>query len=315
MSLPEANPYKGRHILLVEDEAIIALAERQTLETAGYRVTVAHSGETAVKRIDTAADIDLILMDINLGPGIDGTDAAASILDRHDLPIMFLSGHTEPKVVERTEGITSYGYIVKNSGDTVLLASIRMAFRLHEARQAVKAHAATQATLLGVSRNLAATRNLQAILQTASDRLAELAGLNSGAIYLVDGDSLILKATTPPVTETLPEDVRTAPLAEHPHIGRAVRSAAPVFIPDVAAEPLTPAERAVADMRSLVSILYVPLTSPNSPVGVFITGSTEAPVEVRDSTRDLCMTLANMAAVAVQNSLALDNCDGDGRIA
>jgi len=241
MSLPTGNPYKGRHILLVEDEAIIALAERQTLEKAGYRVTIVHSGEKAVTRVDDTADIDLVLMDINLGPGIDGTDAASSILDRHDLPIMFLSGHTETAVVERTEGITSYGYIVKNSGDTVLLASIRMAFRLHEARQAVKAHAATQATLLGVSRNLAATRNLQAILQTASDRLAELAGLNAGAIYLVDDDSLILKATTPAATAPLPEEVRTTPLEDHPHIGQAVRSAAPVFIRDVADEPLTAA--------------------------------------------------------------------------
>jgi hypothetical protein len=34
-------------------------------------------------------------------------------------PNCFLSSHTEPEVVEKTEGITSYGYIVKNSGETV----------------------------------------------------------------------------------------------------------------------------------------------------------------------------------------------------
>jgi PAS domain S-box-containing protein len=74
-------------------------------------------------------------MDINLGEGIDGTEAAERILRIRDIPVVFLSSHTEPEVVEKTEGITSYGYIVKNSGDTVLLTSIKMAFRLFEAKR------------------------------------------------------------------------------------------------------------------------------------------------------------------------------------
>jgi DNA-binding NarL/FixJ family response regulator len=76
-------------------------------------------------------------MDINLGPGIDGTDAAQAILVEHDIPVLFLSSHTEPEVVEKTEGITSYGYIVKNSGEMVLFASIKMAFRLFESKKAL----------------------------------------------------------------------------------------------------------------------------------------------------------------------------------
>ena len=77
--------------------------------------------------------IDLILMDIDLGPGMDGTEAAREILTRHDIPVVFLSSHTEQEVVNKTEKITSYGYVVKNAGITVLTASIRMAFRLFEA--------------------------------------------------------------------------------------------------------------------------------------------------------------------------------------
>ena len=77
-------------------------------------------------------------MDIDLGPGMDGTKAAQIILGERDVALAFLSSHTEPEVVDRTEGITSYGYIVKNSGDTVLLASIRMAFRLHAAHLELK---------------------------------------------------------------------------------------------------------------------------------------------------------------------------------
>ncbi|MDA3951045.1 MAG: GAF domain-containing protein [Spirochaeta sp.] len=128
-------------ILLVEDEALIAMAEKMTLERAGYSVITAGTGESAV---EIACDgkqsrhgVDLILMDIDLGRGMRGTDAAARILAERELPLVFLSSHTEPEIVEQTEGITSYGYIVKNSGKTVLLACIRMAFRLFDTRRFV----------------------------------------------------------------------------------------------------------------------------------------------------------------------------------
>ncbi len=121
-------------ILLVEDEAILAMDEKQTLEHYGFNVIIAPSGEKAIETVELNPGIDLILMDINLGRGMEGTDAARQILSSHDIPLIFLSSHTEREIVEKTEGITSYGYIVKNSGETVLIASIKMAFRLFEAK-------------------------------------------------------------------------------------------------------------------------------------------------------------------------------------
>ncbi|MDA8411363.1 MAG: PAS domain S-box protein [Treponema sp.] len=122
-------------ILVVEDEAIIALLEKKQLEGYGYAVHHVNSGEKAVKAIiDDALPADLILMDIDLGSGIDGTQAAQQILDHKDVPIVFLSSHTEPEVVEKTEKITSYGYVVKNSGIVVLDASIKMAIKLFHAK-------------------------------------------------------------------------------------------------------------------------------------------------------------------------------------
>lgn len=124
-------------ILLVEDEALIVMSEVRTLERHGFEVRVVRHGEQAVEIVgsEEGVDLNLVLMDIDLGPGMDGTEAAVQILKKRDLPIVFLSSHTEPEVVEKTEGITSYGYIVKNSGDTVLIASIKMAFRLFEAKK------------------------------------------------------------------------------------------------------------------------------------------------------------------------------------
>jgi len=122
-------------ILLVEDMAIIAMAEANTLKKNGFNVVIAYNGNEAIKQASENPNLDLILMDIDLGKGMDGTEAAQIILKTREIPIVFLSNHTEKEVVEKTEKITSYGYVVKNSGETVLLASIKMAFKLFEAHK------------------------------------------------------------------------------------------------------------------------------------------------------------------------------------
>ena len=128
---------QARHklILLVEDQAIIAMKQKRDLESFGYAaVTVLH-GEDALSMVRENRGIDLVLMDIDLGHGLDGTEAARLILAERELPIVFLSSHTEREVVEKTEQITSYGYVVKSSGPIVLDASIKMAFKLFESNR------------------------------------------------------------------------------------------------------------------------------------------------------------------------------------
>jgi PAS domain S-box-containing protein len=125
-----------RNILLVEDEILIGMLEKKQLENYGYSVHHEISGEKAIEIIrDETMQIDLILMDIDLGSGIDGTKTADLILQEKDIPIVFLSSHTEKELIEKTEKITSYGYVVKNSGITILDASIKMAFKLFKAYQ------------------------------------------------------------------------------------------------------------------------------------------------------------------------------------
>ncbi|OGU80076.1 MAG: hypothetical protein A2W11_11400 [Ignavibacteria bacterium RBG_16_35_7] len=127
------NNKEQKTILLVDDEAIVAMDLSMKLKEYGYNVIQALTGQKAIEAVsNNKTVIDLILMDINLGEEIDGTETAKIILKDHDTPILFHSNHTEREVVNRTENITSYGYVVKN-GITVLDASIKMAFRLHDA--------------------------------------------------------------------------------------------------------------------------------------------------------------------------------------
>ena len=123
-----------RTLLLVEDEALIAEDEAKQLVAEGYKVIIAVNGEKAIDLFRSGEkQIDLVLMDINLGKGLDGAETAREILKIRDVPVLFLSSHTEKEVVEKTGDITSYGFVVKDSGITVLQASVNMAFKLHRA--------------------------------------------------------------------------------------------------------------------------------------------------------------------------------------
>jgi len=74
-------------ILLVEDEALLAMAEQKALERYGYTMQTVSTGEKAMEFVQSSPGIDLILMDINLGEVIDGTEAAEIILKGHDVPL------------------------------------------------------------------------------------------------------------------------------------------------------------------------------------------------------------------------------------
>lgn len=126
-------------LLLVEDDIIIAAVEKTQLENIGYCIVHVLSGEKAVDYIScSSVKVDLVLMDISLGGKFDGAVAARKILDTVNIPVIFLSSHTKKEIVDKIESITSYGYVVKNSGIAVLDASIKMAFKLFKANSNLK---------------------------------------------------------------------------------------------------------------------------------------------------------------------------------
>lgn len=124
------NEHAGRTLLLVEDEALIALNEEDLLRRNGFAVVTAFTGEEAIAKVREVPEIDLVLMDIDLGRAMDGTEAARRILEIREIPVVFLTGHAEREMVERVRNITRYGYVLKTSGEFVLLESIAMAFEL-----------------------------------------------------------------------------------------------------------------------------------------------------------------------------------------
>jgi PAS domain S-box-containing protein len=120
-----------KSILIVEDDAVIGSQEKRLLENAGYLTVHLLCGEDALERArNVNVPIDLILIDIDLGRGMDGAQTAREILRLREIPILFLFSHAEAEYVGKTKDIQSYGCVPKDAGFSVIESAVRTALRL-----------------------------------------------------------------------------------------------------------------------------------------------------------------------------------------
>jgi len=127
---------KKSHILLVENTPHTSKGQDSVLKKYGYKVTAVADGKEAVTIVKNKSNqVDLVLIDLDLHDDIDGPETARRILKEEMLPIVFLTDCTEKETADRVKDITNYGYILKSSGEFVLMESINMAFRLSKAHQ------------------------------------------------------------------------------------------------------------------------------------------------------------------------------------
>ncbi len=130
--------FTGKKILIVEDEKLLAETQAAQLSAHGFDMAIASTGPEAIELVKGDPGIGLVLMDIDLGKGMDGTEAAAEILKIRRLPVVFLTSHQRKEIVERVKKITRYGYVLKTSGEYVIVSAIETAFELFEAQEALR---------------------------------------------------------------------------------------------------------------------------------------------------------------------------------
>jgi len=119
-------------ILVVEDEAIVAMGIKEKLEDLGHEVVdIVFSGEDAVKKA-IKLEPDLIIMDIVLKGDMDGIEAASEIRNRIDIPIIYLTAYSDEEMLKRARMTEPYGYILKPFNNSELNANIEMALYKHK---------------------------------------------------------------------------------------------------------------------------------------------------------------------------------------
>lgn len=110
-------------ILIAEDDAKIALLERDYLESSGYTTEILGDGAAVLEAIETG-DFDLVLLDIML-PGISGYEICRNVRDKIDIPILMVTARTEGLDVVRGLGLGADDYITKPFDPLQLVARVR----------------------------------------------------------------------------------------------------------------------------------------------------------------------------------------------
>jgi signal transduction histidine kinase len=119
-------------ILVVEDEQIVACDIAEMLVGLGYLVIdIVATGEAAVETTRTHHP-DAILMDIRLAGAMDGIEAAARIRAEQNLPVIYLTAHTDDDTLRRAQATEPLGYLLKPFRETELCCAIAIAIRRHE---------------------------------------------------------------------------------------------------------------------------------------------------------------------------------------
>lgn len=145
-------------IMIVEDENIVALDIRYSLEKLGYSVcAVVASGEEAIVYA-SVEEPDLILMDIELRGEMDGIEASDRIHQAQDVPIIYLTAYTDTKTLERAKITEPHGYVLKPFEERELHTIIEMSLYRHRMeRQLRESEQWLRTTLHGIADAVIAT--------------------------------------------------------------------------------------------------------------------------------------------------------------
>lgn len=119
----------GESVLIVEDDDIIARVEDWRLKNLGYTVcgratTGAEAMELVVKHKP-----DIVLMDINIRGDIDGIETAKMIKKGFNIPVIYVTSHSDGATLERAKETKPDGFIVKPFEDNALRVAIQLALK------------------------------------------------------------------------------------------------------------------------------------------------------------------------------------------
>lgn len=130
-------------ILVAEDEVIIGKDIEHRLNALGYEVVaLVASAEAAVQQTEEKRP-DLVLMDIRLGEGSDGIEAAEAIRRRCDVAVVYLTAYADDQTLARAKATEPFGYLLKPFNGRELGITIDIALQKHRSGLAFKAWVAT----------------------------------------------------------------------------------------------------------------------------------------------------------------------------
>ncbi|HYE51180.1 MAG TPA: response regulator [Azospirillaceae bacterium] len=116
-------------ILIVEDDALVALGIRLTLQELGYSVCGIAASEPEAVKLAGETRPDLALMDIRLKGPVDGIDTARRLRSEFNIRSVYLSAYTDEQTMSRVSQTYPLGFVQKPYSANQLKVALDLALR------------------------------------------------------------------------------------------------------------------------------------------------------------------------------------------
>ena len=125
-ALPLNDPRSASAVLVVEDEAVIAMEIESRLKVMGYRVVGCAASSQEALAIVARDRPDVILMDINIQGGRDGVEVANEMRRDHGIPSIFLTAYGDDATIRRAAESNPLSFLTKPFSDREVRAAIEI---------------------------------------------------------------------------------------------------------------------------------------------------------------------------------------------
>lgn len=165
-----------KHVLIVEDENVVALYIQQQLTSLGYAApAIANTGKDAIRLAEQTRP-DLVLMDIQLRGEMDGVEAAKQIRSRLDLPVVFLTAYADDDTLRRAKISEPFGYLLKPVRDRELQSAVEMGLYKHQMERRLKESERWLSATLNSIGDAVIAADAQGCIQFINPRAEDLSG-------------------------------------------------------------------------------------------------------------------------------------------
>ncbi len=171
-------------ILIVEDEAIVALDIKTILSGLGYEVLdPISSGEKAIFEIGNI-NPDLVLMDIQLSGEIDGLDAAVEIHRNYQIPVIYLTAYSDEHLFQEIKKTHPYGYLIKPFNEHQLAVAVDVALEIYRVEKELKFNQARLSKMMSIAGLGYWEWDEKKAIIKFSENMSEMIGLGDGELVI-----------------------------------------------------------------------------------------------------------------------------------
>ncbi len=203
-------------VLVVDDDLDFLKIISRILGSKGYEVGTAPSAGEAISRLKerfyNAAILDISLPDAN------GTELLSRIIEIHpDIIAIMLTGHSSVQNAVESLNRGAFAYLEKPLDPENLLSVISrglekqlLVIENRDLVEELERHNRITNTLLNVSQAVSQSLDLQKIIDSALDRVAQSTGLEANFVYLNENDHLLLKShhgLSKRIVQAMPKEV------------------------------------------------------------------------------------------------------------